>query len=184
MKIGLWVFFGRKYIHSPLPNDNSGVVTASATILVTPWLRQNRRYLMAWHRHCWKSGRSERCVGKREWLKWWCRQSVVRLFFLSFSLFDFWVSCQKKKKGEETHWTPYMRALFEHDIWKGKVGVGMISGAFQSTNALTTSIKRRFSCREHWHWGGIGRFANMPCFHHGGEEFWYSRHIILPSKQC
>ena len=36
VKIGLCVFFGRKYIHSPPPNDDSGCVTASAMILVTP----------------------------------------------------------------------------------------------------------------------------------------------------
>jgi len=30
--------------------------------------------------------------------------------------------------------------------------------------------------------GGNGQAANLPCFHHGGEEFWYSRHIIFPSK--
>jgi hypothetical protein len=42
--------------------------------------------------------------------------------------------------------------------------------AFQSTNALTTSSKRRFFCRVHW--GGNGRAANLPCFHHGlGKSF-------------
>jgi hypothetical protein len=34
-----------------------------------------------------------------------------------------------------------MRALFEQDFWKGKGGLWKISGAFQSTNALTTSSK-------------------------------------------
>ena len=57
----------------------------------------------------------------------------------------------------------------------------MVSGVFQSTNALTTLSKHRFSCRVHW--GGNGRATNLLCFHHGGEEFWYSRHIILPSKR-
>jgi hypothetical protein len=75
-----------------------------------------------------------------------------------------------------------MRALFEHDFFKGKGVVGTISGAFQSTNALTTSSKRRFFCRVHW--GGNGRAANLPCFHHGGEEVLYSHHIILPASDA
>ena len=42
--------------------------------------------------------------------------------------------------------------------------MGPISGAFQSTNALTILSKRQFSRQVHW--GGNGRAANLPCFHH------------------
>ena len=70
-----------------------------------------------------------------------------------------------------------MRALFKRELWKGKGGVGMMFCALQSTKALTTSSKRWFSCRE-----AMVRPPFLPCFRHGGEEFWYSRHIILNSK--
>jgi len=57
---------------------------------------------------------------------------------------------------------PCMRALFEHDFWKGKGGLLPIPGEFQSTNALAASYKRRFSRWLHW----LGRQ-------------WTSRHLAL-----
>ena len=59
----------------------------------------------------------------------------------------------------------YANTIYE----KAKGALWPISGAFQSINAQTTHYRSRFS----WyiHWGGNGRAANLPCFHHDGEEF-------------
>ena len=75
---------------------------------------------------------------------------------------------------------PYTRALSKHNFWKDKGGMGPISGAFQSTNALMTLHRCWFSCQIHL--GGNGRATILPCFCHGEGEFCHFCHILSPRE--
>jgi len=69
-------------------------------ILVTPPRRHNGWYLMAWHQHCYGKRAILTSIEKREQRKWWCCQSVVRLFFPSFfALRNFEFPAKIKKGG-------------------------------------------------------------------------------------
>ena len=69
-----------------------------------------------------------------------------------------------------------MRALFKCDFWKGKGGLWPISGALQSTNALMTWHRCRFSC-----WDLLGKLGRQWV----GHQFamlspWWGRVLVFP----